>query len=605
MSIAASASHIDICIVKLRHVLDMRIDFALVDRAVRHRARERAVRRIERIACRKVRELIVVQKRAVRAVALLQRDGVGNAARARVRRDVRVGIRRAFERVVRVLDVRLRRAAEVHRQTSDIVFGFSAGLLDKRRAIVGLASGGDVEVEISRIERALVDLARPNSRVGDHLVVGILESRLDVRILHAVRVLAGIALRRRAVLAHIGSREHRRIERRMLIVEQGLHLRPHIRAFVVRLERVTPGARRRHALVHSRCAVVGLPCIVEVHIDLARLDDAFALELRHDRIVLVHEVVVVLVSIRGNLELVSHDMLVGLDILIIILPDDVTAIAIGAAKFLRREVVQEDDGRTGKLLALAVRHILRTVIDLLMLRIHERRLELPLRNLAMQRLRHGDIAVGRRRQCSEIVVIRSVRPQDGLHLEGEVVRRLRRAADDEGVAVLVHIGMFVPEFADALIRFLRRMEEIQLLSIAKIQFQLAELIVIPGSHRTVEHLALHAEIHFEVRTVRNERRDLARARARRRILEDVVAVRDRRLKVGLVADGILRGLSGNLRRAVRPVVGIRRFLGVRSRTLIICADDIRIRAERQCHILAHIRRDAAVALVLELPGIDV
>ena len=85
MSIAASASHIDICIVNLRHVLDMRIDLALVDRAVHHRARERAVRRIERIACGKVRELVVVQKRAVRAVALFQRDGVGDAARARVR----------------------------------------------------------------------------------------------------------------------------------------------------------------------------------------------------------------------------------------------------------------------------------------------------------------------------------------------------------------------------------------------------------------------------------------------------------------------------------------------------------------------------------------
>ena len=279
----------------------MRIDFALVDRAVRHRARERAVRRIERIPCGKIRELIVVQKRAVRAVALLQRDGVGDAARARVRRDVRVGIRRALERVVRVLDIRLRRAAEVHRQTSDIVFGLSADLLDERRAIVGLASGGDVEVEVARIERTLVDLARPDPRIGDHLVVGILESRLDVRILHAIRILTGITLRRRAVCGHIGSRERRRVERRMLSVEQILHLRPHIRAFVVRLERVTPGARRRHALVHSRCAVVGLPCIVEVHVDLARLDDAFALELCHDRIVLVHEVVVVLVSIRRNL----------------------------------------------------------------------------------------------------------------------------------------------------------------------------------------------------------------------------------------------------------------------------------------------------------------
>ena len=165
--------------------------------------------------------------------------------------------------------------------------------------------------------------------------------------------------------------------------------------------------------------------------------------------------------------------------------------------------------------------------------------------------------------------------------------------------------MRVPELADALVRLLRRMEEIQLLSIAEIQFQLAELIVIPGSHRTVEHLALHAEIHREVPTARNERRDLSRARARRRTLEDVVAVRDRRLEVGLVADGILRGLPGDLRRAVRPIVGVRRFLGVRRRTFVVCADDIRIRAERQSHILAQIRRDAVVALVLELLGIDV
>ena len=171
--VVARTEHIGLAVVDLRYIAVRQcVDGSLRDRAVRHRARERAVRRVEGIACRKVREVIVLQKATFRAVALLEGNRIGDASRTCVCCHIRIGIYRTIKRVVAVLGIGLLpdRAAEVHRQTGDIVFRFAAGFLDSCRAVIDLRRSADIEIEIARLNLALVYPPRTHFDILDRIV---------------------------------------------------------------------------------------------------------------------------------------------------------------------------------------------------------------------------------------------------------------------------------------------------------------------------------------------------------------------------------------------------------------------------------------------------
>ena len=467
--------------------------------------------------------------------------------------------------------------------------------LDILRGVVNLRNACEVEIEVAGIDLALVDRARAFLAVGNR-VVAARERTLYARILHEVRVVAGVALMS-AVLVHIVTLERRarsRIERRVVRRKESLRICL-VRIAVERLERIAP-SRCGSRELHVGRAVVVLDRWLELHVDLTRIDCPLTRQGRDGRSARRRDKVVVVFITGRNLQCIRHGLArAGIRVAVGAFRD------IGAVA--EDEIRHIDDRAAAAGLPVLIEHIRGTVVRLRDIRLRDGRQDLLRIDITGRFLARDGVAavhIARERvvaaaDAAEVIIARAAARQ--LDLVGDV--NLLLAGEERTAAA--GIGMYVRVLLARHRVRIRRSQEVHNMSVFQRDVQRGQSCRLRNGSRSIEGLRHIAEVHIEVRARRLVLRDLALA-VRHGIGDFIVAVVKCR-REGIV-DRIIR-LSGQ-EGAVRTRIGI--FRRRRLRIIrVVLADDGVVCPEGEFHHIAaeDTVRHRFIARSLELLGVDV